>query len=386
MLADAVAPHGGVVMWRAFVYNAVAGEDRAKQAYADFRPLDGKFRKNVMLQVKNGPIDFQPREPFHPLFGQMPDTPLVMEAQITKEYLGFATHLAFLAPLWEEVLDARPTGQASGKTIAASLAESGGLAGVANIGTDRNWSGSHFDQANWYALGRLAWDPTLSSPAIAQEWTRMTWGPERAIVDPVVAMMLPSRQAVVDYMTPFGLHHLMASDHHYGPGPWVDDLERADWNPVYYHRADVGGIGFDRTASGSNAVAQYSPRVARSLADPKTVPEDLLLWFHRVPWDFRTKSGRPLWDELLGRYDRGVATVVESRRSWSALEGRIDPERHAQVGAFLAIQESEARWWRDASIAYWLSIAKRPLPPGVSPPPHDVSWYKARRDQFVPGI
>ena len=385
MLADALAPHGGVVMWRAFVYTANPKEDRAKQAYSEFRPLDGAFRKNVILQVKNGPIDFQPREPFHPLFGQMRTTPTIMEAQITKEYLGFATHLAFLAPLWKEVLDARAEGGSSKATVASIVARNGGLAGVANIGTDRNWSGSHFDQANWFAFGRLAWDPTLSSRAIADEWARMTWGPNRAVVDPIVAMMMESREAVVDYMTPLGLHHLMASDHHYGPGPWVDDLERPDWNPVYYHRADEGGIGFDRTASGSNAIAQYAPHVARAFADTATVPENLLLWFHRVPWDFPMRSGRPLWDELIGRYDRGVATVSGFRRTWESLRGRVDADRHAQVEAFLAIQESEARWWRDASIAYWLSVAKRPLPAGVVPPAHDVSWYRSRRDQFVPG-
>lgn len=385
MLADAVAPHGGVVMWRAFVYTAKLGEDRAKQAYSEFQPLDGQFRKNVILQVKNGPIDFQPREPFHPLFGQMPRTPLIMEAQVTKEYLGLATHLAYLAPLWEEVLDARPAGPSGRATIASVVGAKGGLAGVANIGTDRNWSGSHFDQANWFALGRLAWNPALSSPAIAREWARMTWGVDPAVVEPIVGMMTASRRAVVDYMTPLGLHHLMASGHHYGPGPWVDDLERPDWNPVYYHRADALGIGFDRTTSGSNAVAQYLPQVAQRFADPRTVDEDLLLWFHRVPWGFPMKSGRPLWDELLRRYDRGVATVIGLRRTWGSLRGRIDPERHAQVEAFLAIQETEARWWRDASIAYWLSVARRPLPAGVEKPPHDVTWYKNRRERFVPG-
>ena len=213
----------------------------------------------------------------------------------------------------------------------------------------------------------------------------MTWGPDPAIIDPIVTMMMASREAVVDYMTPLGLHHLMASDHHYGPGPWVDNLERPDWNPIYYHRADQRGIGFNRTVKGSNGVAQYAPGVARIFASPATVPENLLLWFHRVPWDFGMKSGRPLWEELMGRYDRGVATVSGFRRTWASLRRGVDPERHAEVAAFLAIQEKEARWWRDASIAYWLSVAKRPLPKGVAPPAHDVSWYKSRRDQFVPG-
>lgn len=382
MLADALAPHGGIVMWRAFVYRAALGEDRAKQAYDEFAPLDGKFRRNVILQVKNGPIDFQPREPFHPLFGRMKQTQVMLEAQITKEYLGFATHLAYLGPMWEEVLDADTHRPKRGTPVASTIS---GMAGVANVGTDRNWSGSHFDQANWYAFGRLAWDPALSSARIAEEWTRMTWGNDPAVVGPIVAIMMRSRQAVVDYMTPLGLHHLMASGHHYGPGPWVDDLERPDWNPVYYHRADRGGIGFDRTAAGSNAVAQYAPELARRFSDPRTTGEENLLWFHHLPWDYRMSSGRSLWEELLGRYDRGLRTVSDMRRSWARLSGRIDRDRHDEVGAFLRIQEEEARWWRDASVAYWQSVAGRPLPQGIAAPRHDLATYKAIRFRNVPG-
>ena len=382
MLADALAPHGGIVMWRAFVYRAASGEDRAKQAYDEFAPLDGKFHRNVILQVKNGPIDFQPREPFHPLFGRMKHTRVMLEAQLTKEYLGFATHLAYLGPMWEEVLDADTHRPRSGRPVARTI---GGMAGVANIGTDRNWTGSHFDQANWYAFGRLAWDPALPSAGIAEEWTRMTWGNDPAVVEPVVSTMMRSRQAVVDYMMPLGLHHLMASGHHYGPGPWVDNLERADWNPVYYHRADRNGIGFDRTATGSNAVAQYGPELARRFSDPRSTGEDLLLWFHRLPWGYRLSSGRSLWEELLTRYDRGLASVAGMRRSWAGLSQRVDTERHAQVSAFLRIQEEEARWWRDASIAYWQSVAGRPLPVGVAPPEHGLATYKAIRFRNVPG-
>ena len=382
MLADALRPHGGTVMWRAFVYQAAPGQDRAKQAYEEFARLDGAFRSNVVLQVKNGPIDFQPREPFHPLFGRMQRTRVMLEAQITKEYLGFATHLAFLGPMWEEVLKADTYRPRKGSPVARAIA---GMAGVANIGTDRNWSGSHFDQANWYAFGRLAWNPALSSSSIAEEWTRMTWSNDPAVVRPIVATMMRSRQAVVDYMTPLGLHHLMASGHHYGPGPWVDDLGRPDWNPAYYHRADRNGIGFDRTATGSNAVAQYAPELAQRFSDPQTAGEDSLLWFHRLPWEHRMASGRSLWEELLRRYDRGVVEVGEMRGSWAALEGRVDPERHAQVRAFLGIQEEEARWWRDASVAYWQSVAQRPLPPGIAPPPHDIATYKAVRFRHVPG-
>ena len=245
MLADAVAPHGGIVMWRAFVYSSAAGTDRAAQAYDEFHPLDGAFRDNVIVQVKNGPIDFQPREPFSPLFGAMPQTPLAIELQLTKEYLGFATHLAYLGTMWEEVLDADTYANGEGSTVARVVDGSlhryrhTAMAGVANIGNVRNWTGSQFDQANWYAFGRLAWNPGASARDIAEEWTRMTWGNDPALVEPIVGMMMGSRQAVVDYMTPLGLAHLMATGHHYGPGPWISDLGRPDWNPVYYHRADA---------------------------------------------------------------------------------------------------------------------------------------------------
>jgi alpha-glucuronidase len=369
-------------MWRAFVYTNAAAQDRAAQAYDEFRPLEGRFRRNVILQVKNGPIDFQPREPFHPLFGAMPRTALAMEVQITKEYLGFATHLAYLGTMWEEVLDADTYARGPGSPVAGTLSA---LAGVANTGTERNWSGSLFDQANWYAFGRLAWDPQLSSRDVAEEWVRMTWGNDPALVEPVVGIMMESRQAVVDYMTPLGLHHLMATGHHYGPAPWVDDLERADWNPTYYHRADAGGIGFDRTATGSNSASRYAPEAARRFGDIERVPEDYLLWFHHVPWDRRLDSGRTLWDELVLRYSRGVRQVAEMRRTWASLAPLVDSERHAEVAALLDIQQDEAQWWRDASIAYFQSISGRPLPSGVTPPPHDLDYYRAIEHRYVPG-
>jgi alpha-glucuronidase len=291
MLAAAVAPHGGIVMWRAFVYSAVDAEDRAKQAYSEFKPLDGKFAANVIVQVKNGALDFQPREPFHPLFGAMPKTPLMMEFQITKEYLGFATHLAYLGPLFQEVLASDTYAAGRGSTVARVIDGSivphrlSGMAGVANIGRDRDWTGAVFNQADWYAFGRLAWNPEGDARSIAHEWAAMTFDPDPQVVIPIVAMMMGSREAVVDYMTPLGLAHLMATGHHYGPAPWVADLARPEWNPVYYHRADADGIGFDRTARGSNAVAQYFAPVARGFADRKTVPERNLLWFHHVGWD-----------------------------------------------------------------------------------------------------
>jgi alpha-glucuronidase len=259
------------------------------------------------------------------------------------------------------------------------------MAGVANVGSDRNWSGSQFDQANWYAFGRLAWNPRGSSRAIAEEWTRMTWGNDPRLVETVVPMMMASRQAVVDYMTPLGLHHLMGTGHHYGPAPWVTDLSRPDWNPVYYHRADADGIGFDRTASGSNAVSQYAPEVAARFGSLAAVPEDYLLWFHHVPWDYRLKSGASLWDELVRRYDRGVASVQQFRRDWDRLRPLVDGERYEEVAAFLRIQEGEAKWWRDASLAYFQSLSKRPLPAGAAAPEHPLAWYRALSFPYAPG-
>ena len=391
MLAEALAPHGGIVMWRAFVYSHEEPDDRAKQAYTEFVPYDGKFASNVLVQVKNGAIDFQPREPFHPLFGAMPKTPLMMEFQITKEYLGFATHLAYLAPLYEEALRADTQARGPDSTVARVIDGSleghalTGMAGVANIGSDRNWSGSHFDQANWFAFGRLAWDPYLDSEAIAREWVKMTFSTDPAFVDPVVAMMMGSREAVVDYMTPLGLHHLRGRGHHYGPAPWVSGGPRADWTSVYYHRADATGIGFDRSATGSNAVAQYAPPVAAQFGDLSTVPEEFLLWFHHVPWDHTMASGRTLWDELVLRYGRGVDYVYGMRTTWDGLAGHVDPERHAQVAAFLAIQEKEAQWWRDASIAYFQTFSRRPLPAGEAAPPHSLEYYQSLQFPFAPG-
>ena len=391
MLADALAPHGGVVMWRAFVYSHEQPDDRAKQAYDEFVPLDGKFRDNVIVQVKNGAIDFQPREPFHPLFGAMPKTPLMMEFQITKEYLGFATHLAYLGPLYEETLQSDTWAKGRGSTVAKVIDGSlhgyklTGMAGVANIGADRNWSGSHFDQANWYVFGRMAWNPDASSKQIANDWVRMTFSNDPAFVGPVVGMMMASREAVVDYMTPLGLHHLMGRGHHYGPGPWVEGGPRADWTSVYYHRADRNGIGFDRSAGGSNAVAQYAPPVAAEFGDVNRVPEKYLLWFHHVPWKYATRSGRPLWDELVHHYTRGVDEVKRMRTTWSGLKGHIDTERFEQVAAFLAIQQKEAQWWRDASIAYWQSINGLPLPAGYEPPAKPLGFYKSLEFPHAPG-
>jgi alpha-glucuronidase len=391
MLADAVAPHGGVVMWRTFVYSP-SNEDRAKQAYDEFKPLDGQFRANVLLQTKNGPVDFQPREPFSPLFGAMPKTPMMLELEITKEYLGFATHLVYLGPLFEEVLRADTMTHGKGSTVAKVIDGSldghtlTGIAGVANIGTDRNWSGSIFNQANWYVFGRLAWNPALASRSIAEEWVRMTFTNDQAFVQPVVDMMMGSREALVDYMTPLGLHHLMGPGHHYGPAPWDASEPRADWRPVYYNRADHDGIGFDRTRGGSDAVDQYAPPVAAEFNDVKQTPENLLLWFHHVPWDYRMRSGQTLWYELVAHYSQGVEDVKQMRQTWAHLDGYIDPERYQQTAEFLAIQQQEAQWWRDACITYFQSMSGLPLPPGFAPPPQSLQYYESLKFDNVPGF
>ncbi len=388
MLGEAVGRHGGVVMWRAFVYSHEQPEDRIKQAYNEFVPFDGKFRDNVLVQVKNGPLDFQPREPFHPLFGAMPKTPLMMEFQITKEYLGFATHLVYQGPLYEEALQADTWRNGRGTTVAkvvdgrAHGHKLTGMAGVANVGSDRNWSGSHFDQANWYAFGRLAWNPDLSSRAIAEDWARRTFSNDPAFLKPVIDMMVASRETVVDYMTPLGLTHIMGRSHHYGPGPWVEGGERADWTSVYYHRASPEGIGFDRMATGSDAVAQYAPEAGKALA----ADEKNLLWFHRVPWDHKVASGRTLWDEMVVRYTDGVRRVSEMRRTWEAMRPYVDAQRHAEVAAYLAIQEKEAQWWRDACIAYFQQFSKRPLPAGYAPPAHPLAYYESLSFPYAPGI
>lgn len=391
MLADAVAPFGGIVMWRAFVYTNENPEDRIKQAYSEFKPLDGKFRKNVLVQVKNGPLDFQPREPFSPLFGAMPQTPLIAEFQITQEYLGQGTHLVYEAPMFKEVLQSDTYREGKGSTVAKVVDGTlhgypiTGIAGVSNIGNDRNWTGHPFAQSNWYAYGRLAWDHKLSAPEIAEEWIRQTFSNNKTAVDATKKIMLSSYEAMVNYMTPLGLHHIMGTGHHYGPAPWVSNAGRADWNPVYYHRADSTGIGFDRTKSGSNAVAQYAPELQRQFENIATCPEEYLLWFHRVSWDRRLKSGRTLWDELCYKYQEGVNGVRSMQQQWNALQGAVDEERFQQVQMLLAIQEKDAVWWRDACLLYFQTFSKKPLPTGVEKPAHTLEHYKSLRFPFAPG-
>jgi alpha-glucuronidase len=382
MFAAALAPHDGVVIWRAFVYSSRGGEDRATQAYDEFVPLDGKFAGNVLLQVKNGAIDFQPREPGHPLFGAMPKTPLMLEVQITKEYLGFATHLVYLGPLYEEALRFDTFAKGAGSSIAKVIT---GMAGVSNIGADRNWTGSQFDQANWYAFGRLAWDPSLSSRDIAEAWVRMTFSNDARLVAPTVAMMMGSREAAVNYMTPLGLAHLMASGHHYGPGAWQSGGARADWTPPYYHRADEQGIGYDRSATGSNAVSQYPPALAATFNDPALTPEKYLLWFHHLSWDFPMASGHTLWEELVMHYTHGVDYVRQMSSTWATLAPFVDSERFAETSAYLRIQEKESQWWRDATLAYFDSISKRTFPQGFAVPPRTLQEYEAISIPLAPG-
>ena len=384
MLAAAVAPHDGIVMWRAFVYDMKPGYDRAGAAYENLQPFDGKFAPNVLLQVKNGPIDFQPREPFHPLFGAMPRTQVMPELQITQEYLGFSNHFVFLASMWREFLDADTYARGPNSTVARVVDGTlyrqrlTGIAGVANTGTDRNWTGHHLLQANWYAFGRLAWNPWLASQEIATEWTMMTLTRGQSAVVMIVRLMLDSHEAVVNYMTPLGLHHIMWGGHHYGPAPWWDKEQRDDWNPVYYHKADAFGIGFDRTKTGSNTVSQYAGRARQQFADVHQCPEKFLLWFHHVPWDHKMKSGRTLWEELALHYQKGVEWVRATRVTWTKLAGTMDPERHAAVAQKLAIQERDAVWWRDACLLYFQTFAKRPLPSGVEPPAKTLADYKAK--------
>ena len=390
VLAAAVAPHGGVVMYRAFVYAAQEpGKvvDRTKQAYENFKPLDGMFAQNVLVQVKNGPLDFQPREPFSPLFGAMPRTNLMPEVQLTKEYLGQATHLVYVGALIDEFLHTDTFARGPGSTIARLTEDQKltGIAGVANSGTDRDWSGSSFNQADWYAFGRLAWDPEASARDIAADWAALTFTRDPAFVTPVVDMMMTSREAVVNYMTPLGLAHIMGTGHHHGPAPWVHELARAEWNPVHYHQADAVGIGVDRTASGTDAIAQYAPPIAKQLAKVATTPEKFLLWFHHVPWDYRMKSGRTLWDELALHYQAGVDQVRAMQRQWRALRPFVDAERFEKTDAFLAIQLREAEWWRDACLAYFGTFSKRPLPAGVAAPAHPLSYYQGLDFPYAPG-
>jgi alpha-glucuronidase len=358
LLADAVAPHGGIVMWRAFVYDEKVDADRVKRAYLEFTPLDGRFRDNVIVQVKNGPLDFQPREPFSPLFGAMPRTPVMAELQITQEYLGHANHLVYLAPMWKEVLDADTYVKGPGSLVSRVIDGTlhgyrlTAIAGVANTGRDENWTGHHFGQANWYAYGRLAWNPDLGAEEIADQWIQMTWGHASGVRALVRRLVLESRETFVNYTMPLGLHHLIGGDH-YAPMPENPDPRRADWSAIYYHRADKNGIGFDRTRRGSDAVSQYRSPLREQWGDPATCPETLLLWFHRLPWDHRLASGRTLWEELVHRYRRGAEGARSMVAQWETLRGTIDEERFMAVLSKLRRQADDAAEWRDKCLEYF---------------------------------
>ena len=345
-LADAVKPFGGIIMWRSFVYGAAhKGEDRVKQAVSEFKDLDGKFRDNVILQSKNGPLDFQPREPYAPIFDNMRQTKQMAELQITQEYLGQSRHLVYLAPMWREFF---------GFVEPSRLV---GIAGVSNIGLDKNWCGHHFSQANWYAFGRLAWNPNLTSEAIAEEWLAATFDTQDS---QLLNMMLRSREACVDYMMPIGLHHIFAFDEHYGPEP-NGFIARypIEWCPVYYHKANNDSIGFDRTHTGSNATAQYREPYCTLYDDVNTCPERYLLWFHRVPWTYRLKSGRTVYEEMQYRYGRGVKEVEDFVRIWNEAKPFIDEQRWKETDARMQHQLENARKWQKVCLDYFGSFNKK---------------------------
>ena len=384
MLADALAPHGGIVMWRAFVYSPKSS-DRANQAVEEFEPLDGQFRDNVLIQIKNGPVDFQPREPFSPLFGRMSKTALMPEFQITQEYLGFSNHLVYLIPLFKECLDSDTYCKGKGSTVGAVTTGSvfpdayktTAIAGVANIGRDKNWCGHEFAKSSWYGFGRMAWDISLTAEDIAMEWLQLTFTSDTDFTEPVLDMMMSSREAAVDYMMPLGFHHLFAWEHHYGPEPWCEiEGARADWLPRYYHKADTHGVGFDRTREGSGNVDQYHEPLASIYNSIENCPEELLLWFHHVPWTHIMSSGRTLWDEICFRYDRGVKTARSYLSTWDAMKPYVDHERWEAVRAKLEIQESDARWWRDACIQYFGEFSGMPVPKEIEQPERPLDELK----------
>jgi len=392
MMADALKPYGGIVMWRAFVYSP-NDKDRAKQAYNEFVPLDGKFRDNVIIQVKNGPVDFQPREPFSPLFGAMKKTSVMPELQITQEYLGHSIHLVFLSTMWEECLQSDTYQQGIGSTVAHVTDGSiypqkhTAIAGVANIGLDTNWCGHHFAQANWYAFGRLAWNNKLKSEQVADEWIKLTfydveknktsnylaeWN--QNFLKPVKQMMMDSREAAVNYMTPLGFHHIMSANEHYGPGPWwAPARTRPDWTPPYYHQADSNGVGFDRTKAGSDAVNQYHEPLASKFNDLKTCPEIYLLWFHHLPWNYKMKSGHTLWDEICYHYDKGVQQVRRFQKIWDKVQPYVDEKRFTAVQQKLRSQTTNAILWKDACLLYFQQFSRMPIPYDIERPVNNLN-------------
>lgn len=368
VLADAVARHGGHVIWRAFIYDEDVDPDRAKRAYIEFTKLDGQFKPNVLIQVKNGAIDFMPREPFHPLFGALKQTPVLAEIQATQEYLGQARHLVYLGTMWEEFLDADTHAKGSGSTVGKVIAGAvnpqrvTGMVSVLNPGLDRNWCGHHFSQSNWYASGRLAWNPELTAERIADEWTRMTFTNDAKTVSAIRGMMMTSREAFVNYTMPLGLHHLIGGNH-YAPMPQNARAQRSDWTATYYHQASADGVGFDRTMRGNKAVGQYFPPVRDLFDNLATCPEAYLLWFHRCAWNYTLKSGKTLWQGLCDKYYEGARQAVAMQATWQSLAGQIDPQRHKEVADRLAIQVEDAAKWRDQILQYFQGFSKLPITP-----------------------
>jgi alpha-glucuronidase len=395
MYADLLKPHGGIVMYRAFVYDDPGKDwklDRIAEAYRIIRPFDGQFRDNVLVQEKEGPLDFQAREPFAPLFGAMPHSQMAVEFPVTKEYTGQGTDIAYLGSMYEEIYQSDTYAYGKGSTVARIVegkynkaTRLTGTAGVANTGNDRNWTGSIFNQANWYAFGRFAWDPDSSARGVGEEWARATFGNDPQVASTVTDMLMRSLPALIDYQQPLGLAFLDIdkANTHDGPWLWYNEARRPDWGDVYYHRADEKGIGFDRSPSGYNTVAQYHAPLKQQWSKPETTPDELLLWFHHLPWDYRMKSGNTLWEELQARYHGGVCEVEVLQHAWSTLNGKIDEARYRATAQLLQMQHRNAVWFRDAGLAYFVQFARRPFANGYKPK-YSLDYYKALPPNAAP--
>jgi alpha-glucuronidase len=388
MLAEALKPYKGLLMWRAFVYKSDPNGDRFKAAYEEFKPFDGQFMENVIIQVKNGPIDFQPREPYSPLFGAMKKTPVSIEFQLSQEYLGMATHLAYLAPLMKEVLDFDTQVNGKRNTIADIVKGSvfpsklSSMVGVANTGSDRNWTGHPLAQANWYALGRLAWNTNISSEQISNEFAAQAISKDKTVQQTVSNILGESREIFVNYTSPLGLHHNMGEGHHYGPEPWVSKAPRPDWTAVYYHKADENGIGFDRTLNGSNALSQYPDAVQKLYGNINSCPVNMLLWFHHPNWTHTLSTSKTLWDEMVNRFYTGAESVNLMQKKWDTLKDKIDPYLYSQVQGKFKKQYKEALWYRDANVLYFQQFSKLPIPKEFANPNRSLEEVKKIVDTY----
>ncbi len=384
MLAEAIKPFGGIVIWRAFVYSPNPNGDRSKEAFNEFTPLDGLFDENVIVQVKNGPIDFMPREPFHPLFGAMPKTPLAIEFQITQEYLGQSTNLVFLPNMFREVLQSDTYAYGKGSTIAKIISSNTinnklkptMMVGVANTGSDRNWTGHFMSQANWYGFGRLAWNYEISSEQIADEWIKMTLTNDNNSVKTIKDILLNSRETYIDFTYPLGLAHMMGQSIHFGPEPWLEKSQRPDWTSIYYHQADSIGLGFDRTNAGSNALGLYKTEVQAQWNNPKNCDLNYLLWFHHIDWNQTLSNNKTLWEDLFFKYYNGVKKVEKMQSDWSKVKTNIDQQIFEDVNGRLARQRQEALNWRDACVLYFQTYSKMPIPSGYEKPSRTLTEMK----------